>query len=795
MAAGFPPQSGVIAESSSESGYSHWLTASYNLHPSKLSDWVHISPSKDDVLMDSNSNTPHHIHPTQGALPDPALSHAPQIAQPNSQYAIDVPYHNVSQQNYPYFNSLGYVHSGRTIYSTHLNTPLPDAIDNHLATYNATVPSPLAFPAISSHNTSPSDGSSSQDTPRNFRNKPELSPFDTSKHLSPYGDATDLSSILKNSERIRMNGDDDSLSCLRTTFDPADPHNPSLYRPPSPKPSLHALLPKLSQPFSFRTTDSSPLSSAPPSRHSTPTPGPNKRRPPSRFEPSAITLNPEWRLGNDARDIHRYGTRSKLPSALDQEVSVREMADDMARIRGGVIVVQGKELPITISRERSVKGTKEGPLKAPVAQTSRKSSENPTPQPPEQAVPEPRRKSVPLQRQETTMSSPSSKDPIPTPEIPQKRKRATKPAKKAGPAVVELLDEDALYDSVESDDDDDVADTDNYSPNKRRKSQRNRPRISSSMAMVKKPVVTSSEPSSSRTRPSRSTIIPSSVPEKEITTKTRGSRRAPNSSAPVSKAPGQTSLPPAPSLELLGDEADAEGETDDELESTTLIDLNNASEVRIFPQNIPLHPKFPLFYRRFPIPCFIGSPMEELGKEIRDRFSDAVIDKKSLGSFNPAPDIRDLYHPRFVRGTGKTKVGLCPLCRESRERLGEGKSRWFATKVSAYNYHMQYYHGISAYNHQPFSPPVAFRDSDRPKAQSHQKQQIIEGQCHKCQEWIAMEGPNLGDAKVKEIYWWKHTVACHKGSILDGESGVYYEDSILKYIEAWEETHPAEGTQ
>lgn len=38
----------------------------------------------------------------------------------------------------------------------------------------------------------------------------------------------------------------------------------------------------------------------------------------------------------------------------------------------------------------------------------------------------------------------------------------------------------------------------------------------------------------------------------------------------------------------------------------------------------------------------------------------------------------DLYTPRWVKGSGTSKMGLCPVCGE------EGKSKWFAMKYSAY---------------------------------------------------------------------------------------------------------------
>ena len=45
----------------------------------------------------------------------------------------------------------------------------------------------------------------------------------------------------------------------------------------------------------------------------------------------------------------------------------------------------------------------------------------------------------------------------------------------------------------------------------------------------------------------------------------------------------------------------------------------------------------------------------------------------------------DLYTPRFVKGSGSEKVGLCPICVEPISRGGEGTRMILKTKVSAYS--------------------------------------------------------------------------------------------------------------
>ncbi|EGO23080.1 hypothetical protein SERLADRAFT_362390 [Serpula lacrymans var. lacrymans S7.9] len=97
-------------------------------------------------------------------------------------------------------------------------------------------------------------------------------------------------------------------------------------------------------------------------------------------------------------------------------------------------------------------------------------------------------------------------------------------------------------------------------------------------------------------------------------------------------------------------------------------------------------------------------------------------------------------------------------------------------KFSAFNYHMQYSHGISAMTARPFSPPVAFRVSARRSPGKLERTHILEGKCHKCSKWIAVEGVKDVEVKVKEIFWWKHAAICHQGSTLPGEGDYYLED-------------------
>jgi hypothetical protein len=53
------------------------------------------------------------------------------------------------------------------------------------------------------------------------------------------------------------------------------------------------------------------------------------------------------------------------------------------------------------------------------------------------------------------------------------------------------------------------------------------------------------------------------------------------------------------------------------------------------------------------------------------------------GTYNPPRSAFDLYTPRFVKGRGADKVGLCPICIEPLERGGQNKKIWLAMKYSA----------------------------------------------------------------------------------------------------------------
>ncbi|KAN0128982.1 protein of unknown function (DUF4451) domain containing protein [Lactarius tabidus] len=181
---------------------------------------------------------------------------------------------------------------------------------------------------------------------------------------------------------------------------------------------------------------------------------------------------------------------------------------------------------------------------------------------------------------------------------------------------------------------------------------------------------------------------------------------------------------------------------------------SRVSSQRTFPPSVSINSEFPAFYIRFPvIPPVLKAP--------------------SGCTLNPPRDVFDLYTPRLVRGSGHTKVGLCPLC----ACTGMGKV-WLSTKFSAYNYHMQYFHGVAASTARPFSPPTAFRDTPRQRPGKLERTHILEGRCHRCSRWVPVQGVKDADAKVKELFWWKHAATCHGTSTIPGERNIFISDPI-----------------
>ncbi|PWN50572.1 hypothetical protein IE53DRAFT_88621 [Violaceomyces palustris] len=228
-----------------------------------------------------------------------------------------------------------------------------------------------------------------------------------------------------------------------------------------------------------------------------------------------------------------------------------------------------------------------------------------------------------------------------------------------------------------------------------------------------------------------------------------------------------------------------------EAANTDQLAVLTSCERRIFPEGTPIEERFPLFYQRYRVPSSLSPELQSKifgGRTAKDFhpdvFSAASRGRRVLGTFNEPRSPLDLYTPRYIKGQGMTKEGLCPICYES------GQIRFYKTKISAFNYHLQNLHGVSASTGEPFFPPVGFRLSHRPQASLKEKTEVLQGKCHVCRKFVDIEGPKLGYVKIPEIYWWKHAQACHKySSPPKGTGVVFVEDALYLRVTAWMREH------
>ncbi|QRW22738.1 hypothetical protein RhiXN_07774 [Rhizoctonia solani] len=237
----------------------------------------------------------------------------------------------------------------------------------------------------------------------------------------------------------------------------------------------------------------------------------------------------------------------------------------------------------------------------------------------------------------------------------------------------------------------------------------------------------------------------------------------------------------------------------------------HGANFRRLPPGVPVHRYLSGLYRRYPV-SQVGLPKEVLA-EVPDLDTSVALPPTTIPNATP---FLNLYAPRRTRGIGADKHGLCPICAEPPSRGGRGKvmmlnmklyNALYSTNVqlspnvvqspvtSAFNYHMQYVHGLSPKTGLPFSPPMAFRSTPRKTVGAREKAALEEGLCHACQRWIVIEGVKAVEVLVPEIYWWKHASTCHKSRMLDGEGDFYVEDALFKRIVQWQRDHPAATTR
>ncbi|CAE6476694.1 unnamed protein product [Rhizoctonia solani] len=241
--------------------------------------------------------------------------------------------------------------------------------------------------------------------------------------------------------------------------------------------------------------------------------------------------------------------------------------------------------------------------------------------------------------------------------------------------------------------------------------------------------------------------------------------------------------------------------------ATSNVENPHGANFRRLPPGVPVHRHLPGLYRRYPV-SQVGLPKEVIA-EVSDLDTKyvAILPRRGARCLlasgvalppttipNAAPFL-NLYAPRRTRGIGADKHGLCPICAEPPSRGGRGKAMMLNMKTSAFNYHMQYVHGLSPKTGLPFSPPIAFRSTPRKTVGAREKATLEEGLCHACARWVIIEGVKAVDVLVPEIYWWKHASTCHKSRMLDGEGDFYTEDNLFKCIVQWQRDHPVAATR
>ncbi|WAR58055.1 hypothetical protein PtB15_5B287 [Puccinia triticina] len=215
-------------------------------------------------------------------------------------------------------------------------------------------------------------------------------------------------------------------------------------------------------------------------------------------------------------------------------------------------------------------------------------------------------------------------------------------------------------------------------------------------------------------------------------------------------------------------------------QATSLISPPGFFTRRTFPPEVPIDPHFPRLYRSFYVSSAFGD--REPIKLQAESYKIRVMKTPPNSNFNtPAHGYLDLYTPRYVKGVGAEKLGLCCICAEPKDRGGRDTELWLKMKVSSYSYHLSFFHGINNADGLPFSPPVEIRLVKRCHVAANEKLELKEGRCHQCNKWVPMEGVKMQEVKVPELFWWKHAKSCHK-SRLAGECHVHIPDEVFDLV-------------
>ncbi|EJT98145.1 hypothetical protein DACRYDRAFT_18225 [Dacryopinax primogenitus] len=187
-----------------------------------------------------------------------------------------------------------------------------------------------------------------------------------------------------------------------------------------------------------------------------------------------------------------------------------------------------------------------------------------------------------------------------------------------------------------------------------------------------------------------------------------------------------------------------------------IFDETGAYIRRILPPDVPIVEDFSLFYRRWPMSSLFARE-DEIGHRALRQIGMTVKQPQGGWTYNEPRSVYDLYTPRLVKGMGKDKMAMCPVCIEPISRGGEGKRVAYKTKVSAYT----------------------FRTTERSVNTKNMKDTMREGRCHRCKKWIPLDGVRSGDVKVREIFWWKHAAKCHGEEDPVEDTHPLFEDALF----------------
>lgn len=122
----------------------------------------------------------------------------------------------------------------------------------------------------------------------------------------------------------------------------------------------------------------------------------------------------------------------------------------------------------------------------------------------------------------------------------------------------------------------------------------------------------------------------------------------------------------------------------------------------------------------------------------------------------------DFYSPLWIRGRGADREGLCPVCEPP---------VWLKIKQSAYWYHMNFFHGISATTGRSYKRPISYRfvfDDKSSLSLMTIPAVKVEGHCGNCLQWIPLATEYTGDRSIEILErsicftsWFKHAQKCH----------------------------------